>query len=366
MPLLIVFLSLIPFFLTASLSKLTIEEKVGQVIMVHFYGETENEDARKLIQDIRVGGIIYFNWSNGLTSRSQVKNLSHNLQELTYDNPHPIPLLIATDQEGGKVSRLNSPCFTKSPGNRYLGETDDLEAAKEIAYQMGKEMKCVGIQLNLSPVVDIATTENSPLIDRSFGSDPQKVTAFGKSFLEGFREANIFTTLKHFPGHGAVDVDSHRDLPYCLKSLSELEEFELVPFKELHPLADAIMTGHILVEALDKESCATLSKKTLTHYLRDTLGFQGVIISDSLAMQAVLKTCKTVDEAAIQALIAGCDILLLGGAEITRGDIHFEVTTPDVKRIHNSLVTAVKEGRISMERLDDAVSRILLLKERLF
>jgi beta-N-acetylhexosaminidase len=366
MKLIILFFLNFPLFLSGNLSKLTLEEKIGQLLMVHFYGESENEEARKLIQDIKVGGIIYFNWSNGLTSRSQIKTLSHHLQELTYDNPHPIPLLIATDQEGGKVSRLNSTCFTKHPGNRSLGELFDFKKTKELAFQIGKEMKCVGIHLNLSPVVDIATHENSPLIERSFGNHPEKVTALGKATLEGYREAHLLTTLKHFPGHGSVDVDSHRDLPYCLKTLEELETFELIPFKELHFLTDAIMTGHILVEALDSENCATLSQKTLTNYLRETLGFEGVIISDSLVMQGVLKTCKTVEEAAIRAINAGCDILLLGGAELIEGDIHFELTVPDIKRVHNALVLAVKEGRILEERLDDAVSRILLLKDRMF
>lgn len=351
----ILFLLLLPLFCFANLS---LEEKVGQVLMVHFYGEEANEDAKTLIQEVQVGGIIYFNWSNGLTSPEQIAHLSEGLQNLAGD----IPLLIATDQEGGKITRLKNG-FTASPGNRALGQEFALEKTKELARIMGLEMKAVGINMNLSPVVDIATHENSPLAERSFGDDPEKVTLLGQMALEGYREAHIFTTLKHFPGHGAVDVDSHRDLPYCLKSLEEMELVELVPFKKLHPLADAIMTGHIVAKGLDEENCATLSERALKGYLRDTLHFEGVIISDSLGMEGILKTCQTVDEAAIRALNAGCDILLLGGAQLVEGDIHFEATVPDVKRIHKILCEAVREGKIKEERLDEAVGRILKLKD---
>ncbi len=341
--------------------EMTLEEKVGQLLMVHFNGEVANEDARFLIQETQVGGIIYYNWSNGLTSPEQVCNLSLGLQELAQENRLSIPLVIAVDQEGGKVTRLREG-FTELLGNSSLGETGDPGLARESALIAGKELRAVGITLNLAPVVDVNVNPQNPVIGaRSFSHDPQVVADFGKAALEGYRESGISACLKHFPGHGDVTVDSHQDLPIVSKSMKELEEVELFPFAKLSSTADAIMTAHLLVPVFDEENCSTLSAKTLS-YLRDTLLFEGVIITDSLVMEGVLKKCKTVDEAAIQALNAGCDLLLLGGKQLVGEDRCLELTPKDIQRIHRSLMDAVKSGRIQEGRVDEAVEKILKLK----
>lgn len=343
---------------------LSLEEKVGQLLMVHFHGEVANEDARTLIQDTKVGGFIYYEWANGLNSPQQVRTLSTSLQELTRSNPTPIPLLIAVDQEGGIVARLNKG-FTKFPGNKALGETGDPQLARSVAFAIGQELQAVGINMNLAPVVDANINPRNPVIGvRSFGENPEIVIVFGQNALNGYREARIITTLKHFPGHGDVVIDPHEGLPVVDKTIQELRQVELLPFARLAASADAIMTAHILVPALDSENCSTLSKKTLT-YLRDTIGFQGVIIADSLVMEGVTKQCNdSVDEAAIQALEAGCDILMLGGKLLSGEKNGFELSVSDVQRIHGSIVNAVKSGRISESRLNQAVERILLLKKR--
>ena len=347
----------VPCFGSNLLKHSSLEEKVGQILMVHFHGEIANEDARTLVQDVKVGGIIYYNWSNGLTSPEQVRTLSADLQKLARE----IPLLIATDQEGGAVSRLQSG-FTRFPANRTLGETADPSLAKTVALSMGKELRAVGINMNLAPVVDVHSNPKNPVIGaRSFGTTPEIVIAFGKESLEGFKEAKIIATLKHFPGHGDVGVDSHADLPVLHKSQEKLEQTELLPFAKLAPFADAIMTAHILVPALDPDNCSTLSEKTLT-YLREVIGFQGVIVSDSLVMDGVLKKCQSVDEAAIKALNAGCDLLILGGKLLIGEHAGFELTIADVQRIHASIVQAVKDGRVSEDKLNKSVARILKLK----
>jgi beta-N-acetylhexosaminidase len=189
------------------------------------------------------------------------------------------------------------------------------------------------------------------------------VASFGKMALQGYAKAKIIATLKHFPGHGDVEVDSHTDLPILHKSMSELEKVELLPFAELESSADAIMTAHMLVPVLDPEHCSTLSEKTLS-YLRNKLKFKGVIITDSLVMEGVLKQCKSVDEAAIQALNAGCDILLLGGKQLIGTNTNYELTTSDIQRIHGAIVSAVKSGRVQEKRVDEAVEKILSLKNR--
>lgn len=337
-------------------STLSLEEKIGQLLMVHFHGEDANEEAKILVQNIKVGGILYFPWSNGLCCPQQIKTLSSHLQQLAQENANSIPLFIAVDQEGGPVTRLRQG-FTEFPGNKALAMTQDPNIAELAALKMGEEMRAVGININFAPVVDVNSNPKNPVIgDRSFSENPEIVLNFGEKVMQGFKKAHIISTLKHFPGHGDVDVDSHKDLPVVNKTLEELQKVELLPFAGLAPFAEVIMTAHILVPALDEENCATLSKKILT-YLKNILGFHGVIISDSLVMEGVLKTCHTVEEAAIQALNAGCDILLLGGKA------SLELTLHDIQRIQCSLIEAVKEERILEERIDEALEKILKLKE---
>lgn len=344
---------------------LSLEEKVGQLLMVHFHGEIANEEARSLIQDTKVGGIIYYNWSNGLHSPQQVQILSAGLQKFAQKNRIPIPLFIATDQEGGVVARLTQG-FTIFPGNKALGMTGDSNLAEAAACAMGRELRVVGVNMNLAPVIDVNSNPRNPSIGiRSFSDHSEAVIDFGKKALKGYKEAQMMMTLKHFPGHGDVDMDSHEDLPIVHKSIEKLEQEELLPFAQLASSSDAIMTAHILIPALDPENCATLSEKILT-YLKNKIGFQGVIITDSLVMEGVLKKYDTVDEVAIRALNAGCDILLLGGKQLIGEHANFELTVGDIQRIHHSIVNAVRSGRISEARLNQAVEKILKLKKDYF
>lgn len=351
----------IPCF--SSIHEMTLEEKVGQLLMVHFHGETANQEAKILIQDIRVGGIIYYHWANGLYSPRQVTNLSFSLQKLAQSNQHAIPLFIAVDQEGGVVNRLQNG-FTTFPGNKSLGETGNPNLAEHTAFIIGQELVAVGININLAPVVDINSNPRNPMIgSRSFGEHPETVAIFGAKALQGYKQANIIATLKHFPGHGDVEIDSHKDLPIINKTLEALEAHEILPFSRLASLTDLIMTGHLLVPALDPENCTTLSYKSL-NYLKNKLGFKGVIITDSLVMKGVLKKYQTIEETAIKALNAGCDILLLGGMQLMSEEAHLELTINDIQRVHRSIVKAVKDDHIGEDRLNHAVEKILKLKER--
>ncbi len=355
-----VFLSI---FYSHSLNEMTLEEKVGQLLMVHFRGEDVNEEAKTLVQKVHIGGVIYYNWANGLNSPDQIRHLSLNLQELAKENRFPIPLLIAVDQEGGVVNRL-SKGFTIFPGNKALGMTGDPKLGELSAFAMGQELRAVGVNMNLSPVVDVNNNFLSPVIGiRSFGFSVDNVITFAKNTLLGYGRAGIMTSLKHFPGHGDVKVDSHKDLPVLNKTKEQLIEMELQPFAELANQADIIMTAHIVVPAFDSRNCATLSKNALD-YLRNEIGFEGVIMTDSLVMEGLLKNCESVDDAAIRALNAGCDILLLGGKQMLGSEGSLELSLADVQRIHTSLVDAVRTGVVSRKRLNEAVQRILDLKKR--
>lgn len=349
-------------FFPVSLPELTLEEKVGQLLMTQFHGTTVNEDAEILVNQLHIGGIIYYNWSNSLHSPEQVLQLSTGLQKLATQNRLQIPLLIAVDQEGGLVARLTNG-FTIFPGNRALGMTGNPDLAEKCALAMEEELRAVGVNMNLAPVVDVNTNPNNPVIGiRSFGDSTDVVIPFAQSALQGYHKAGIITALKHFPGHGDVHIDSHEDLPILHKSKQQLQDLELLPFAALAGQADTIMTAHIMVPSIDSVHCATLSKNILD-ILRDEIGFKGVIITDSLVMEGVLKNCSSVDEAAICAFNAGCDILLLGGKQLVNGH-QIELTVKDMTRIHQSLVNAVKQGRISESRLNQAVESILQLKQK--
>jgi beta-N-acetylhexosaminidase len=344
-------------------SELSLEEKVGQVLMVHFHGREANEEAKRLIQETYIGGIIYYTWANELNDPQQVQNLSAGLQKLTHHTPHAIPLLIAVDQEGGRVNRLKQG-FTIFPGNYALGQTGKWEWGTESARAIGEELKAVGISLNLAPVMDVNTNPNNRAIGiRAFGSDPAKVALWGKYVLQGYKQAGVIAALKHFPGHGDVKTDSHEALPIVDKKLDALKQVELLPFRVLASQADAILTAHLLVPALDTQNCVTFSEKIVNDLLRKDFNFQGIIITDSLAMEGALSQCSSIEEAALKSLQAGHDLILLGGKQLLASQNGFEISAHDVRRVHHFLINAVKEGRLSEKRLDDAVARLIALKQ---
>lgn len=356
----LVCLAAIPCFASP---EMTLEEKIGQLLMVHFNGKEINEDAKTLIQKVHVGGIIYYNWANGLDNPEQVSSLSKDLQQLARDNRIAVPLLIAADQECGLISRIHG--LTVFPGNWALGKTKDPNLAEESAFAIGQELMAVGVNMNLAPVADVNNNPRNPVIGiRSFSDRPEDVAIFARKTLDGYHRAGIITSLKHFPGHGDVEVDSHENLVFINKSIEELTKNELLPFFRLSDQADTVITAHLMVPAIDRENCATLSKDIIS-LLRNKIGFQGVIITDSLVMDGVLKNCNhSVEEAAIRAFNAGHDILLLGGKQLQGTDEGFELTVRDVQKIHQALINAVRSHRISEERVNQSVERILNLKKR--
>ena len=206
------------------LQEMTIEEKVGQLLMCHFSGETPNAASKILIEQAHVGGIIYYSFSNGLTSPAQVQQLSRELQQ-----DAKIPLLIATDQETGIVTRLKTG-FTLFPGSRAVAKTGDVNLARAVARATAQEMKAVGVNMNLAPVVDVNSNPQNPVIGiRAFGSDPSIVTQFGLATMQGYEEEGVISCLKHFPGHGNTSVDSHTGIPVITASL----DVDLQPYYEL-------------------------------------------------------------------------------------------------------------------------------------
>jgi len=343
----------------------TLEEKIGQMLVVHFNGTELNAEAKGYIQDLHVGGFIFYEWSNQLSSPQQVQKLTSGLQAFAKEHAsQPIPLFMMTDQEGGVVSRLKNG-FTQFPGNRALAQSNRPELAELSAYIIGREMRVVGMNMNLAPVVDVNINPLNPVIGiRSFGDSAEQVSCYAAQSLKGYRRAGVIAVLKHFPGHGDVVADSHESLPVVNKTLQELEQTELSPFFRLTPDAPGVMTAHLLVPALDKKNCATLSKPIVEGLLRERMGFQGVILTDSLAMQGVLDNkSDSIQEVAIQSIEAGHDILLLGGNQLLTSE-NPELTLEDVSKIAQAIAQAVRTGRLSMERIDASMERILTLKNQ--
>jgi beta-N-acetylhexosaminidase len=346
-----------------SVDTMSLEEKVGQLLIVHFYGKDANANSNFLIQKLYVGGIIYYEWANGLESYDQIKHLSLSLQKQAQQNSHPIPLWLCVDQEGGKVTRLKQG-FTQFISNKILAEKYDLQLTYKNANQMALELKSVGINWNFAPVVDLANP-GSYMEDRCYGADPNQVIQHAQVFIQAFENQNVLCCLKHFPGHGSVKTDSHQDLPVQLKTENELFNSDLIPFVHLSNIAPAIMTAHIQVPGLDPKNCSTLSPIILETLLRKKIGFEGIIISDSLAMEGVLKNASSIEEVAIQAFNAGCDILLLGGKQLNGEKQNFEINIQDIEKIHHALVHAVRSGRLSEEKINYSVDRILRWKQKI-
>lgn len=345
------------------ITSMTLEEKVGQLLIVHFDGNEVNQEASDLIQNAHVGGIIYYNWLNELSSPEQVKKLSAGLQSEALLTRCQIPLFICVDQEGGRVQRLKKG-FTQFPSSREVAEIEDRLVVKELFATMARELHSAGVNMNLAPVVDVNSNPKNPVIgDRSFSNDPVTVIVYGGIALQQFRENSIIGVLKHFPGHGDVEIDSHNSLAIVNKSLEDLRDVDLLPFDHLHYYADVIMTGHLFVPVLDNRNCVTFSRKIIMDGLRRKMGFEGLIMTDSLAMQGILNEVISKSEAAIKSLKAGHDLLLLGGGQLNnRNEAESRSNLDEILEIHQAIVDAVRTGRISETQVDESVNRILRLK----
>ena len=347
-------------FFTTTGSALTVEEQIGQLLIPYVDGETADDSTYAFLRSYQPGGIILYEFSNGLHSYKQTKDLAIGLQKQAAEL-NLLPLFIAADQEGGRVARLRHG-FTEFPGNAVLGKANSEELAFLSAREMGCQMLEAGVNFTFAPVVDINSNPNNPVIGtRSYGDTSELVTRLGKAASLGFSSAGVMSCLKHFPGHGDVTIDTHDALATVDKSREELEALELIPFREIGNRSPAIMTAHLRIPLLDPNRCATLSKPILTDLLRNEMGYNGLIITDSLTMGAVIEDCGNIGEAAVRAVEAGSDLLIIGGRKLNDPNepIHHE----ELLQVKQALLKAVHDGRITTERLQESVDRILKAKE---
>lgn len=331
------------------IKNMSLKEKLGQLIMVGFEGKRLTPELEEMIRKYNVGGIIYF--ARNIESPKQVSRLSGEIQRVSLET-NKIPALISADEEGGVVTRVNG--MTHMPGLMAIGATGKYKEAYKAAKGAGQQLKYLGINMNLAPVLDVNNNPENPVIGvRSFGSDPLEVSRFAKKYINGLQETGVVACGKHFPGHGDTSVDSHHDLPVIKYGLERLEEVELKPFKEaINAGIDSIMTAHIAFPELTSEAGlpATLSKEILTGILRKKLGFEGMIITDCMEMNGIVGTFGTVP-AGVMTIQAGSDQVLVSHNRSKQLEVLEE------------LEKAVHDGRLSEERIDKSVKRVLQLKQ---
>jgi beta-N-acetylhexosaminidase len=326
--------------------EMTSREKIGQLFMLGFMGTSVTPELASFIKDCKPGGVILF--SRNLESVEQIVELTNDLQRCSPKSP----LLISIDQEGGRVSRLPKG-FTIFPPCDLLGRCNSSELAYAAAATIAKELRAVGINMNMAPVLDVNSNPDNPVIgDRAFGSTPDVVGELGLVMAAGLQDNKVVACGKHFPGHGDTNADSHKELPIVEASRERLEAVEFPPFRRAAAAGIAtMMTAHVLYKALDDRLPATLSPAIITNLLREELKYDGVVLTDDLEMQAIVDHYGPGD-AAVRALEAGCDVLLICKDQ-DREIAAFE-----------AIEKAVESGAINGERLERSVARIQRLKQR--
>jgi beta-N-acetylhexosaminidase len=318
----------------------------GQRLMVGFEGRQFNDDLRWLIQDLRIGGLILFKLN--IETPDQVRQLCADCQACATRCGQP-PLLIAVDQEGGPVARLRAP-FTEFPGNPHMR---GLEDARHFGEVTARELKSVGINMDMAPVVDVAPADMSGIMaDRVFGSDPAHVSAMGNTVIETLQQQGVMAVAKHFPGIGRTVLDSHLDLPVFKDDPSVMETIEFPPFAAaMQAGVSAVMLSHILYERIDARWPASLSPAIARDLLRDRFGYRGVAITDDLDMGAIQRHFD-IRTAIRQIMAAEIDIALI----CHKG--------PDIETAFETLCARIKADAGQRDKTIEAADRILALKNR--
>jgi beta-N-acetylhexosaminidase len=328
------------------MSPAALRRQIGQLLIAGFNGVEIPIELRSLAREFSLGGVILF--SRNIGEPDQVAELAYDAARLTPD----LPAWVSVDQEGGRVARLKSP-FTEWPPMAALGRSGDAALAEQFARALASELKAVGITLDYAPVLDVHTNpKNSVIGDRALAEKAEEVARLGAAIIRGLQDEGVAACGKHFPGHGDTSADSHLELPLVEHPPERLREVEFLPFKAAIQAGVAtIMTAHVLVPALDEREPASLSSR-IVGLLREELGYDGVILSDDLEMKAVANH-HTVPDAAVRAIEAGCDGILVCG-----GDHDLQAAALE------ALVHAVEGERIRISRIEDALKRQQRLKER--
>lgn len=328
------------------LKQLSLDEKIGQMVMAGVNGYINDDHSRRLIESYQVGGFVLL--KQNVKSSAQVLSLLNDLKAANSKNR--IPLFLSVDEEGGRITRMPEE-FVKLPSSQRTGEVNNGDFSFEVGSILGEELKEFGFNMDFAPVLDINSNPKNPVIgDRSFGTDSETVSKLGLQTMKGIRSQNIIPVVKHFPGHGDTSTDSHKGLPIVNHDLKRLESFEFIPFSEaVKNHAEVVMVAHILLSEIDVQNPASMSETIITGILRKSLSFSGVVITDDMTMGAITKNYD-IGDAAVKSVNAGSDIILV---------CHDD---EKVLAVIDSLKSAAASGKIPMARIDESVYRILKLK----
>ena len=331
----------------STLISMTLDEKIGQLIIVSYRNDSVDSTLKKVLNEVRPGGFILF--KENFTTYDNTLKLVKDIKSTS-----KIPMFISIDQEGGSVQRLKGltdKTVSDFPYMYDLAQTKDETLVPSVAKVMAEELKVFGINMDFAPDIDVYSNPNNQVIGkRSFGSDPRLVSKYGLLFGNSLMDNNIIPVYKHFPGHGNTSIDSHVDLPIVNKSKSELLNSDLIPFKDaIKNNVPLIMIGHLAVPSITGDNTpASLSKKLITDFLKTELGYKGLVITDALDMGALTNYYKKEDICS-SALMAGVDILLM--------PVKSTICVDDIK-------SKVSSGKISEDRINESVRKILELKYR--
>lgn len=330
------------------IQSMTLEEKVGQLFILGFEG-CDDSEIKDLITLNHVGGVILY--SRNITGVEQIKALTASMQE---ENPDKeLELFIAVDEEGGRVNRMPEE-IENFPSAREIGEKGDPEFAFANGNKIGKTIKELGFNMNFAPVLDVDSNPDNPVIgDRAYSSNVDTVLSMGIETYMGMKKAGVIAVGKHFPGHGDTDIDSHKNTPIIKKTRNELENMEFIPFKRaIEADIPAIMVSHLLVSAIDSDNVASVSTLIINDILRQEYKFNGLIISDDMAMGGVIN-CNTMEEAVVKNIKAGGDIVIISGDKDKQ------------RECIEKVIEAVKSGDILEERLNESLYRIINVKSKM-
>ena len=325
--------------------EMSVREMVGQMFVVSVGGTEPDYYVEKVVRERNVGGVILF--GHNMESEGQVEALTGSLQELSLRTEPAVPLLVAVDQEGGQIA--SAPWVAPQPAAAEVGRRGDPAEARAVAKRIGTELLWAGVNTNFAPVVD--TGFGAAIGSRSYGEDPALVSRMGAASVEGFEEAGIASSAKHFPNHGPAVVDSHKGLPVVNHDERTIESYDLGPFRAaIEAGAPMVMVGHLLYPAVDPQRPASLSRRWMA-VLREELGFDGVVVTDDLAMAAA-SGGGSPERAAVEAVKAGADLLIVSSPPQQQADAY------------DAVVAAVESGEIPEGRLRKSVRRLLDVKER--
>jgi beta-N-acetylhexosaminidase len=329
----------------AEVERMSVRGLVGQMFMISMGSTEPDYYVEKMIRERNIGGVLLFGYN--MESEAQTRALTGALQRLSMRTEPAIPLFIAVDQEGGEVS--SAPWVLPQPAAARVGARGDPGEARGIAEQMGGELLRAGVNTDLAPVVD--TGSGAAIGTRSYGEDPRLVAKMGAAAVEGFESAGVVSAAKHFPNHGPATTDSHASLPVVDHDRETLRSYDLPPFEAaVKAGVPMVMVGHLLYPAIDADRPASLSPEAVK-LLRGELGFEGVVVTDDLAM-AGASGGRSPARAAVEAVEAGADLLIISSPPEQQADAY------------DAVLEAVESGEISRERVESSVGRLLQVKEK--